>query len=81
MQNETLRLRMLMGESRVFPLVRYPINPRHRTLLHGQMPAIRPKMKMPGMEGSKVTLSEEIGVLEHKSCRLHHRSGKCITVI
>jgi hypothetical protein len=31
MQNETVSLRILTGDSRAFPLVRYPINPRHRT--------------------------------------------------
>jgi hypothetical protein len=36
-QNDTVSVRMLAGDSWVFPLVRYPFNPGHRTLLQGQI--------------------------------------------
>jgi hypothetical protein len=55
-QNDRDSLRMLVSERFVFPLVRYPISPRHRTLLQGQMPAIRPKTKVPRIDGSRVAI-------------------------
>jgi hypothetical protein len=55
-QNEMVHLRIFLNDSCVCPLVRYPINPMQRTLLQGQMPAMRPKMKMPRAEGSNVAI-------------------------
>ena len=49
-------LRIWTGETCVLPPVRYPMSPRQKTLLEGQRPAIRPKMKIPRGEGSKAAI-------------------------
>jgi len=50
MQKEIVSLRIFDRVNDVFPLVRYPIRPRQRTLLHGHTPAIRPNIII-GEEG------------------------------
>lgn len=52
--NEIVSLRILESERVVFPLVRYPMRPRHKTLLHGQIPAISPNINIPERDGSKI---------------------------
>lgn len=56
MQNESVSLRIAPRDKDLSPLVRYPINPIQRTLLHGQIPAINPKIKIPRYEGSRVVI-------------------------
>jgi hypothetical protein len=59
-QKASVSFKIPARESFVLPLVRYPMRPRQRTLLQGQMPATRPKMKIPESEGSKTAITRVI---------------------